>query len=773
MLSFLAPLFLIGLGSAAIPLLIHLSRSRRTKKIRFSTTRFFTDQFLRTYRMSRLKELLLLAVRMALCALFAAALARPLFLPPGRSLLLGRSRAVVLVVDNSASMGYEEAGQTPLARARAAAVRLLDDLGPGDTASVVLAARRAGWPQVLFPQPTPELADVRQAMEGLSPAALGTDLSAAVRRAEEVLRQSAAESKEVYVLSDLQDAGWELRDEAAAADEDARNLYFFVRLRPERTENLALTAVRYAAARPMVGVPFSIRPHVRNDGPVSRSATVRLVVDGQKVAEKRLDEATAGRWAVPRFSHAFDRAGWHSGYVEIDDAGFTDDDRRYFAFEVLKRVEVLAVNGAPSAVARLDELYFLRTALAAAAGGESPLRLTEAAPAELPQAELAKYALVVLANVESLPAAAVERLEAYADAGGSVLFFLGDKAAPAAYNGAFAAPARLHGGLLPGKLTTLIGDPAADGEAARVGAVDDAYAAASSADDEQLAAISGVSFAALWGIDPGDSAVPMRTADGAPLLCEKSYGKGRVVLFASTCDRDWTNFPVRPAFLPWLYRLVGRLAQPPLADGGFFVTGDIVPLPVSAAEGIARTLVKLPDGTLAAPRAGTADAPLVFDATDQTGVYELLDPVAPSGQASLFVANLDPYESDLTYLDDVLAGEEFVDAADSPQRDAAIADGLRELLPGRPLVTYVADENGVQQASLAARRGWPLWNLLLLLVLAIALFEPWLANRISQRHYSKPKEIAAMPVGAGRVGRLNRTDERQGAEEASLGRPAR
>src|SRR6516162_2072006 len=108
MFTFLSPLFLIGLLSAAIPLIIHLSRSRRTKKMRFSTTRFFTDQFLRSYRMSRLKELLLLACRMALCALFAMALARPLFLPKGQSLFLGGSRSVVLVLDNSASMGYVE-----------------------------------------------------------------------------------------------------------------------------------------------------------------------------------------------------------------------------------------------------------------------------------------------------------------------------------------------------------------------------------------------------------------------------------------------------------------------------------------------------------------------------------------------------------------------------------------------------------------------------------------------------------------------------------------
>src|SRR6516225_5059176 len=107
---FLSPLFLIGMVSALIPLIIHLSRSRRTKKMRFSTTRFFTDQFLRSYRMSRLKELLLLACRMALCAFFAMALAKPHFQPQGQAALPGQSRAVVLVLDNSASMGYVEEG---------------------------------------------------------------------------------------------------------------------------------------------------------------------------------------------------------------------------------------------------------------------------------------------------------------------------------------------------------------------------------------------------------------------------------------------------------------------------------------------------------------------------------------------------------------------------------------------------------------------------------------------------------------------------------------
>ena len=78
LLSFTLGPALAGLAAAMIPVVIHLSRSRRTKKMRFSTTRFFTDQFLRSYRMSRIRELLLLLCRMALFALLGFAVAQPL-----------------------------------------------------------------------------------------------------------------------------------------------------------------------------------------------------------------------------------------------------------------------------------------------------------------------------------------------------------------------------------------------------------------------------------------------------------------------------------------------------------------------------------------------------------------------------------------------------------------------------------------------------------------------------------------------------------------------
>ncbi|MBI5761549.1 MAG: BatA domain-containing protein [Planctomycetales bacterium] len=732
MFTFLSPIFLVGLLSAAIPLLIHLSRSRRTKKIQFSTTRFLTDQFLRSYRMSRLKELLLLAVRMALCALFVFALARPLLLPKGQSVILGQSRSVVFVLDDSASMGLMDEGRTLLAKGQQVARDLLGELKPGDTASVVLAGRRAHGSRVLFAEPTTNLTDVRQAIDAVTVAALGTDLSGAVRQAEDVLKSSTAQSREIYVLSDLQDSGWQLPDEKSTTAK-SDSLVFFVRLRQAAAENLAVTAVQYATSRPMVGIPFVIRPHVRNAGQQVRDCTASLFVDGKKVGEQEVKGLQPGRWSVPRFHHTFDKGGWHNGYVELNDESLVADNRRHFAFQVLDSVKLLAVNGAPSSVPRLDELFFLRLALSAASEGASPIQVDTISTAGLADKDLTSYPLVLLANVESLSQPVVEKLEKYVDGGGSVWFFLGDKVNPAFYNDTLAGPARLHGGLLPARLSKLDGDAASGHDVAFVGSVNADHPALASFGEAGGANLSGVTFKSLWRLDATGGDVLMRTNTDLPLLCEKRFGKGQSLVFASTCDRDWTNFPVRPAFLPWLYRLIGHLAQQPLDDQGFFLTGETVSLPTAATSTVWQ--VRRPDDSLsyAAP---AEDNPgrIEFNDTDLPGLYSVSAADAPA-VAIQFVTNLESYESDLRFLDEVFAESDRSGETASPAKK--IERGFADLLPGNPLVTYVADPTEILGVSQSARRGFKLWDMVLVLVLLLALFEPWFANRISWKTYAR------------------------------------
>ncbi len=319
--------------------------------------------------------------------------------------------------------------------------------------------------------------------------------------------------------------------------------------------------------------------------------------------------------------------------------------------------------------------------------------------------------------------------------------FLGDRVNLNFYNETLAGPTRLHGGLLPGRLVASESDPA--GAAATfVSDIDFEHAALAAFADPKFANLTRVNFAALWGVDPAGSTVLMRSSTGSPLLCEKSYGKGRVMLFASTCDRDWTNFPVVPAYLPWMYRIVAYLAQEPVEQQGFFATGDEVPVSLSAFEGITQVLVKRPDGSTGSVAPASDDSgSLVCADTGQPGVYALY---APGRQdlSQYFAANLDRYESDLTYLDDSFADGSAASAGAS--RDALVEQGFRQRLPGRPLIAYVSNPARAIDLAQSMRRGIRLWDILLMAALACALFEPWLANRISMRHYARPQEIEVM-----------------------------
>jgi hypothetical protein len=53
----------------------------------------------------------------------------------------------------------------------------------------------------------------------------------------------------------------------------------------------------------------------------------------------------------------------------------------------------------------------------------------------------------------------------------------------------------------------------------------------------------------------------LRFENGQPLLVEKQIGAGNVLFFASSADRDWTDFPTRTAYVPLLHGLVGYLAE--------------------------------------------------------------------------------------------------------------------------------------------------------------------------------------------------------------------
>ena len=61
--------------------------------------------------------------------------------------------------------------------------------------------------------------------------------------------------------------------------------------------------------------------------------------------------------------------------------------------------------------------------------------------------------------------------------------------------------------------------------------------------------------------EAGDPQVILSYADGAPAVMERTWGLGRVVLFSSTADTAWNDFPVRLSFVPLIHRTLGLIVQ--------------------------------------------------------------------------------------------------------------------------------------------------------------------------------------------------------------------
>ena len=156
-MAFLNPLFLFGLLATGIPLVIHLWNRRRVVTIDFSSLIFLTAAHRENARRFQLRQLLILLLRMAIIALLVFALARP-FLTLGLPVASVRAKTdVVLVLDDSYSMAYQDINGIRFKKAKTFATDIIDTLRHGDRAALILMS---DIPKPIFRQLTPDIESV-------------------------------------------------------------------------------------------------------------------------------------------------------------------------------------------------------------------------------------------------------------------------------------------------------------------------------------------------------------------------------------------------------------------------------------------------------------------------------------------------------------------------------------------------------------------------------------------------------------------------------------
>src|SRR6185295_14649186 len=106
-MAFLTPFFMVGLGAIAIPVLIHLIQREKKRVVEFPSLMFVRRIPYQSVRRRRIRHWGLLLLRAAAIALIVAAFARPFFRQGATAAAaIGGAREIVLLLDDSASMGY-------------------------------------------------------------------------------------------------------------------------------------------------------------------------------------------------------------------------------------------------------------------------------------------------------------------------------------------------------------------------------------------------------------------------------------------------------------------------------------------------------------------------------------------------------------------------------------------------------------------------------------------------------------------------------------------
>jgi hypothetical protein len=340
------------------------------------------------------------------------------------------------------------------------------------------------------------------------------------------------------------------------------------------------------------------------------------------------------------------RPGSHAGQLTIKKDGQAGNASLHFGLHAQDKLRVLVVDGDPQTSLVQSETFFLTRALNPAGESDSSQYLpTVIIPEGLSGATLDSYQVIVLCNVATLPDAFVTKLQNYLRGGGGLLIFGGDRLQADHYNGKLAQI-----------LQTPIRDKKQGLEAAgeKIGKFELDHPALQNLSDNLLQ--ESIKSARVWGysrVSVSGKSVLISLANGDPLLIEQKVGPGRVIFITTSADRDWSDLPVKTAYLPLIHSLTNYLAggKRGVLDGGISVgSAKALSLPPSYVGKTIRITKPNKQPAEVAMSAAQDRALGSFEDNDVAGIYRLTLLTGgdqESGTAQLYAVNSPFLESRL------------------------------------------------------------------------------------------------------------------------------
>ena len=677
------PLLWWGLPFAAAPVVIHLINLLRHRRVKFAALEFLLASQRKYRTRVLLKEILLLLLRTAVIAAIVLALAQPRWKHALGTLFGGGRTLHVLLVDDSYSMtDVSAAGRVAAAaafdRARSVADRVLAELAAtgGEQEFMVgtfsaLASGTTGAFEIPRQAATPgTVGAAREDVARLTASARSAGPRQALATTADILAVESGSATVVWLVSDFRSRDWLAAEETVASLRRLAAAGAALRLvdcAADAAPNLIVERLAPATGAAAAGVLLPWDVTVRNVGDeAAQDVQVELREDGAPRPGLRFAEIPAQSAVTRRFETRFTRAGSHAVDARLPGDAVAADNLRTAAIDVAERIDVLVIDGASAPADRAGDAFYVAAALAPGSGAPTGLRPRVEPPRALAMLDLAAFDVVWLLDVERLDATEIAALEAYARAGGGVVFFLGPRSDAETVNRTLH---RGGDGLFPVPLAgpvDLLPDTAVNPAPDLVVEQHPVVAVLAGQRNPLLDAVRVGRFMAVARGHDADAGVrrllSLRT--GMPLVVERPYGAGMVVAALTTAAPTWNNWARgNPSWVVVLLELEGHVARGRHRGAGAIV-GDplVVELDRNADE---------PEVDFVVPPAGTIVRQTAAATAD--GFAARLPATATPGGYSARWRRLDGTELERTLAVNVDPEEGRLERIGRPRLDAALA----------------------------------------------------------------------------------------------------
>jgi hypothetical protein len=438
-------------------------------------------------------------------------------------------------------MGYETPHGQFFDIAKKASKSILDLFSEGDEIYLIVFNSE---PLVLTPQPSSEFDDLKQLISETELSFGNTHFFKALSSAYEFLGKSKNLNKEIYLLTDLDKAGWSNQEVNLP---DHKNIKLFLIQMDKKERNFGIKSLNFGTRLIKKNAPFEISAKISNysSGSVD-NLLVGFYLDGKRVAQT--DIAVNGNSEKDvNFSKTAEVAGVHYGHLELSDDELLADNKRYFVLEVPDDIKILLVG-------KEKDTYYVNLALIPKEDEKSSINVITTDVNSLSKEKLSEYDAILFCNVSNLNSSQLLDLERYIKEGGGIFFSLGDEVDLKFYNEHIMK--RFFNSTIKAPVMGLDKKGFFSWQD-----LDTEHPIFQPYEEIRKEDFPQVRFFYFFeATQPSASKILANFTSLSPALMEKSFGKGKIIMLLGSFNHQDSDITRHTIFVPFIHRTVEYLA---------------------------------------------------------------------------------------------------------------------------------------------------------------------------------------------------------------------